>query len=181
MISFIKLGEASIANIVRSKIKIQKIHRVTSCFSKRSCYSNTLPFIIDTDNMDFFFICSLMARFFCINGTQQYCPERMRGLCKRQLKISEIFHNIIKCLFLGLNFAKVPLFCCSSFSYTFCQIIYFGYLKHEYIKWSQNLRHMVCTTSALIYYQSFTNGVHPMCTSSALRVTLNLVSIVYAI
>ena len=38
--------------------------------------------------------------------------------------------------------------------------------------------HMVCTTSALIYYQSFTNGVHPMCTSSALCVTLSLVSIV---
>ena len=38
--------------------------------------------------------------------------------------------------------------------------------------------HMVCTTSALIYYQSFTNGVHPMCTSSALCVTLSSVSTV---
>ena len=40
------------------------------------------------------------------------------------------------------------------------------------------LVHMVCTTSALIYYQSFTNGVHPMCTSSALCVTLSSVSTV---
>ena len=38
--------------------------------------------------------------------------------------------------------------------------------------------HLVCTTSALIYYQSFTNGVHPMCTSSALCVTLSSVSTV---
>ena len=38
--------------------------------------------------------------------------------------------------------------------------------------------HMVCTTRALIYYQSFTNGVHPMCTSSALCVTLSSVSTV---
>ena len=41
--------------------------------------------------------------------------------------------------------------------------------------------HMVCTTSALIYYQSFTNGVHPMCTSSALCVTLSSVSTVYSV
>ena len=40
--------------------------------------------------------------------------------------------------------------------------------------------HMVCTTSALIYYQSFTNGVHSMCTSSALRVTLSSVSTVWS-
>ena len=39
--------------------------------------------------------------------------------------------------------------------------------------------HMVCTSNALIYYQSFTNGVHPMCTSSALCVTLGSVSTVY--
>ena len=38
--------------------------------------------------------------------------------------------------------------------------------------------HMVCTTSALIYYQSFTNCVHPICTSSALCVTLSSVSTV---
>ena len=37
---------------------------------------------------------------------------------------------------------------------------------------------MVCTTSAPIYYQSFTNGVRPMCTSSALCVTLSSVSTV---
>ena len=86
--------------------------------------------MIDTDNMAFF-TCSQMARFFCINGTQRNCPERIRGLCKRRLKISGMF--LIKFLFLGLNFAKVPLFCCFSFSYTFCQIIYFGYLKNEYI------------------------------------------------
>ena len=40
--------------------------------------------------------------------------------------------------------------------------------------------HLVCTTSALICYQSFTNGVHPMCTSSALCVTLSSVSTVMA-
>ena len=39
--------------------------------------------------------------------------------------------------------------------------------------------HMVRTTSALIYYQSFTNGVHPMCISRALCVTLSSVSTVY--
>ena len=38
--------------------------------------------------------------------------------------------------------------------------------------------HIVCTASALIYYQSFTNGVNPMCTSSALCVTLSSVSTV---
>ena len=37
---------------------------------------------------------------------------------------------------------------------------------------------MVCTTSAPNYYQPFTNGVHPMCTSSALCVTLCSVSTV---
>ena len=62
-----------------------------------------------------------MTRFFCINGSQRYYLERMRGLCKRRLKISGTF--LIKFLFLGLNFAKVPLICCFSFSYTFCQII----------------------------------------------------------
>ena len=41
----------------------------------------------------------------------------MRGLCKRRLKISGMF--LIKFLSLGLNFAKVTLFCCFSFSYTF--------------------------------------------------------------
>ena len=41
--------------------------------------------------------------------------------------------------------------------------------------------HLVCTISALIYYQSFTNGVHPMCTSSALCVTLSSVSTVDSI
>ena len=40
------------------------------------------------------------------------------------------------------------------------------------------LVHMVCTTSALIYNFSFTNGVHPMCTSSALCVTLGSASTV---
>ena len=39
--------------------------------------------------------------------------------------------------------------------------------------------HLVCTTSALIYYQSFTNGVHPMCAASALCVTLSSVSTVH--
>ena len=39
---------------------------------------------------------------------------------------------------------------------------------------------MVCTTSELIYYQSFTNVVHLMCTSSALCVTLSSVSTVGA-
>ena len=52
-----------------------------------------------------------------MNGTQQYCPERMRGLCKRRLKISGMF--LIKFQFLGLNFAKVTLLCCFSFSFTF--------------------------------------------------------------
>ena len=46
-----------------------------------------------------------MARFFCMNGTQQYCPDRMRGLCKGRLKISGTF--LIKFLFLGLNFAHL--------------------------------------------------------------------------
>ena len=41
---------------------------------------NTPPFMIDTANMAFF-ICSLMARFLCMTGTQQYCPERAWGLC----------------------------------------------------------------------------------------------------
>ena len=72
-----------------------------------------------------------MARFFCIKGIQRYCLEKMRELCKRRLKISGMF--LIKFLFLGLNTAKVPLFCCFSFSYTFCQIIYLGYLENEYI------------------------------------------------
>ena len=93
----------------------------------------SLPFgllVIDTDSMAFF-ICNLMPRFFCINGTQRYCPERMRGLCKRGLKISGMF--LIKFLFLGLNFAKVTLFRCFWFSFTFCQVIYFAYLKNEYI------------------------------------------------
>ena len=72
-----------------------------------------------------------MARFFYIIGTQRYCPERMRELCTRRLKISGLF--LIKFMFLGLNFAKVPLFCCFLGSYTFCQIIYFGYLKNKYI------------------------------------------------
>ena len=78
-----------------------------------------------------FCICSLMARFFCINDTQRYCLERIRRLCKRRLKISGMF--LIKSLFLGLNVAKAPLFCCFSFSYTFCQTIYFGYPKNIYI------------------------------------------------
>ena len=91
---------------------------------------NTPPFMIDTDHTAFF-ICCLMARFFCMNGTQQYCPKRMRGVCKRRLKISGMFP--INVLFLGLNFAKDTLFRCFSFSFTFCQIIYFGYLKNEYI------------------------------------------------
>ena len=75
-----------------------------------------------------------MARFLCMNGTQQNCPERARGLCKRRLKISGMF--LIKKLFLGLNFAKVTLFRCFSFSFTFCSfchIIYFEYLKNEYV------------------------------------------------
>ena len=72
-----------------------------------------------------------MARFLCMNGTQQYCPERARGLCKRRLNISGIF--LITFLFLGLNIAKVTLFRCFSFSFTFCQIIYFEYLKNVYI------------------------------------------------
>ena len=63
-----------------------------------------------------------------MNSTQQYCPERARGLCKRRLKISGMF--LIKFLFLGLNFAKVTLFHCFLFSCTFCQIIYFEYLKN---------------------------------------------------
>ena len=53
----------------------------------------------------------------------------MRGLCKRRLKISGMF--LIKFLFLGLNFAKVTLFRCFSFSFTFffsSSLIYFGYL-----------------------------------------------------
>ena len=66
-----------------------------------------------------------------MHGTQQYCPERMRGLGKRRLKISGMFH--IKFMILGLNFAKVTLFRCFSFSVTLCQIIYFGYHKNEYI------------------------------------------------
>ena len=71
-----------------------------------------------------FFICSLMARFFCMKGTQQYCPERMRGPYKRRLKFSGMF--LIKIVFLGLNFAKVTLFCCFSFLLKSFQIIYFG-------------------------------------------------------
>ena len=35
------------------------------------------------------------------------------------------------------------------------------------------LVHIVCTTSALIYYYSYTNGVHPMCTSSNLNFGLH--------
>ena len=46
-----------------------------------------------------------MARFFCINGAQRYCPEKMRGLCKRRLKILGMF--LIKFLFLELNFTTV--------------------------------------------------------------------------
>ena len=57
----------------------------------------------DTDNMAFF-IGSLMAGFFCMNGTQQYYPERTRGICKD----SGLF--LIKFLFLGLNFSKVTQF-----------------------------------------------------------------------
>ena len=92
---------------------------------------NTTPFMIDTDNMAFF-ICSLIARFFCINGTQRYCPERMRGLCKIRLKISGMF--LIKCLFLGLNFAKVP-FAAFRFLIRFVKlyILIFEYLKNEYL------------------------------------------------
>ena len=78
-----------------------------------------------------------MVRFFCMNGTQQYCPERTRGLCKRRLKILGLF--LIKFLFLGLNFAKVTLFRCFSFSFTFCQIIYFEYLKNEYTYLNKSL------------------------------------------
>ena len=78
-----------------------------------------------------FFIGSLMERFFCMNGIQQYCPDRTRGLCKRRLKITGLF--LMKFLFLGLNFAKVTLFRCFSLSLTFWQIIYFEYLKNEYI------------------------------------------------
>ena len=36
----------------------------------------------NSDNMAFCFIGSGEARFFCMNGAQQYCPERTRGLCK---------------------------------------------------------------------------------------------------
>ena len=66
-----------------------------------------------------------------MNGTQQYCLEKMRGFCNRRLKISGMI--LIKFLFLGINFVKVTLFRCFSFSFTFFQIIYFGYLKNEYI------------------------------------------------
>ena len=58
-----------------------------------------------------------MARFFCMNGIQQYHPKRTRGLCKRRLKISGVF--LIKYLFLGLNVAKVSLCRCFSFSLIF--------------------------------------------------------------
>ena len=68
------------------------------------------------------FICSLMARFFCMKGIQQYCTERTR------LKISDMF--LIKFLFIGLNVSMVTLFRCFSFSFTFCQIIYFEYLTN---------------------------------------------------
>ena len=64
---------------------------------------------------------------FCMNGTQQYYSERIRGLCKSRLKISGMC--LIKFLFLGLNFAKDTLFRCFSFFLTFVQIIYFGYLN----------------------------------------------------
>ena len=75
-----------------------------------------------------------MKRFLCMNGTQQNYPERARGLCKRRLKFSDMF--LIKKMFLGLNFAKVNLFRYFSFSFkfcSFCQIIYFEYLKNEYV------------------------------------------------
>ena len=68
-----------------------------------------------------------MARFFCTNGIQQYCPERTRGLCKRRLKISGLF--LLKFLFLGLNFAKVTLFRCFSFSLTFVKLYILNILK----------------------------------------------------
>ena len=63
---------------------------------------NNPPFMIDTDSMAFLIcrlICRLIACFFCMNGKQQYCPERMRGVCKRRLKIPDMF--VIKFLFSG--------------------------------------------------------------------------------
>ena len=81
---------------------------------------DTPPFMIDTAYMAFFHLYS-NAHFLRMNGTQQYCLERARGLCKRRLKISGIF--LIKFLFLGLNIAKVTLFCCFSFLYVLLDYI----------------------------------------------------------
>ena len=66
-----------------------------------------------------------------MNGIQKYSTERTRDLCKRRLKITG--RLLIKFLFLVLNFAKVALFRCFSFSLTFCTIIYLQYCKNEYI------------------------------------------------
>ena len=81
------------------------------------------------------FICSLMARFFCINGTQRYCPERMRGLGKRRLKKFQgcffffFFFIYIKFLFLGLNFAKVLYFAAFRFLTRFVKLYILDILR----------------------------------------------------
>ena len=82
-------------------------------------------FMINTDNMAVNH--SLISRFFCMNGSQQYCTERTRGPCKRRLKIPGRF--LIKFLFLGLNFAKVNLLRCFSFSLTICILNIFNIVR----------------------------------------------------
>ena len=73
----------------------------------------------------------MMSCFFCMNGMQKYCMERARCFCNKQLKISGRF--LIKFLFLVLNFAKVTIFRCFSFSLMFRSIIHFQYRKNKYV------------------------------------------------
>ena len=64
------------------------------------------PFMINSDNMAFF-IYNLISCFFCMNGIQQYCMKRTRGLCKRRWKFQVGFN----CWF---SFAPVFQWCCSA-------------------------------------------------------------------
>ena len=67
-----------------------------------------------------------MARFFCMTVDNNSARKRCEVFVKDDWKF------LIKFLFLGLKFAKVTLFHCFSFSFSFFQIIYFEYLKNEY-------------------------------------------------
>ena len=87
---------------------------------------NSPPFMIDTDNLAFL-ICSLTARFCCINGIQRYCPEKMRGLCKSRLKISGMF--LIKFLFSGLTFQRSLYFAAFRFLIRFVKLYILDILR----------------------------------------------------